>query len=95
MSCVAEVNPTIQNTASVSWKNISVGIVKAIPANDAANAHCIISVHLRFVDIMSINGLHTGFMTHGRYSHPVYNAMSVLDIPKRLYIITESVITAT
>ena len=71
MSCVADVNPTSQKIASVSWKKNGVGMENAIPARAKAMIHCIVSVHHRLVRIMSTNGLQNGFITHGRYSQPV------------------------
>ncbi len=55
-----------------------------MPARANAMIHCIDSVHQRFVCMMSTNGLQNGFITHGRYSQPVYRAMSVLGYAKAL-----------
>ena len=66
MSCVAEVKPTIQNMASVSWKNSGVGMVNAMPASAKAIIHCMVSVHQRLVRMMSTKGLQKGLITHGR-----------------------------
>jgi hypothetical protein len=52
-------------------------------------------IHHRLVLRISTNGLQKGLITHGRYNQLVYRAISVFDSPKRLYMITETVITAT
>jgi hypothetical protein len=54
-----------------------------------------LTIHQRLVFSKSTNGLQNGLITHGKYNQLVYKAMSVLDIPMRLYKITEMVITAT
>ena len=71
MSCVADVKPTSQKMASVSWKKNGVGMVKAMPASAKAMIHCMVSVHQRLVRIISTNGLQKGLITQGRYSQPV------------------------
>jgi hypothetical protein len=43
--------------------------------------------------MLSTNGLHRGFITHGRYSHEVYSASSVLLSPMLVYIIVDNAIT--
>ncbi len=70
-------------------------MVNATAAIAAAMTHCMANVHRRLVDIMSTNGLQKGFITHGRLSQPVYRAISVLEMPRRLYMMTDRVITAT
>ncbi len=66
MSWVAEVNPTIQNTASVRENHSGVGSAKAMPAKAAAMSHCMVRVQRRLVLMMSTKGLQKGLMTHGR-----------------------------
>ncbi len=70
-------------------------MVKAIPPNPAPISSCMLTIHQRLVFSKSTNGLQNGLMTHGKYNQLVYKAISVLDIPMRLYKITEMVITAT
>ena len=70
-------------------------MVKAMPANPAPTNSCMVTTHQRFVLNKSIKGLQKGLITHGKYNQLVYKAISVLDIPKRLYMITEIVMTAT
>ena len=53
------------------------------------------TVQRRLVPIRSTTGLHSGLMTQGRYSQLVYRAMSVLEMPRRLYMTTETLITMT
>ena len=43
----------------------------------------------------STTGDHNGLITHGRYSQLVYSAMSVLEMPRFLYRMTDSVIATT
>ncbi|MNR60914.1 hypothetical protein D3C85_1825170 [compost metagenome] len=50
---------------------------------------------VRLVPSNSTTGDHSGLITHGRYSQPVYSAISVLEMPVFLYIATDSVITTT
>ncbi len=66
MSWVADVKPTIQNTARVSWKKNGAGMKNAMPAMANAMIHCIARVHQRLVLMMSTNGLQKGLMTQGR-----------------------------
>ena len=70
-------------------------MVKAIPASPAPTKICMVTTHQRLVFSKSIKGLQNGLITQGRYNQLVYRAMSVLEIPSFLYIITEMVITAT
>ena len=42
-----------------------------------------------------MNGLHNGFIAQGKYSQLVYKAISVLEMPSLLYMITDTVITMT
>jgi hypothetical protein len=53
------------------------------------------TTHHRLVLSKSTNGLQNGFITQGKYNQLVYKAISVLEIPNRLYIITDMVMTAT
>ncbi len=62
---------TSQKKARVSLKNMSVGMVSAMPASAMASMNCMVVTHHRFVFSMSTNGLHSGFITHGKYSQPV------------------------
>ena len=71
MSWVAELNAINQKIANVHWKKCSVGTVKAIPANPAPISNCMVVVHQRLVFIKSMNGLHNGLMTQGKFSQPV------------------------
>ena len=54
---------------------------------------CIAIIHQRFVRIMSTNGLQRGLITHGRYSKLVYIAMSPLDIPMFVNMMTDMLLT--
>jgi len=94
MSCVADAKAISQNTAKVDWKKRSAGIRKAMPASPAPTNTCMATIHQRFVRIRSMNGLHNGLITHGKFSQPVYKATSVLEMPMRLYITNDNVITA-
>ena len=95
MSWVAELKASNQKKASDALKKNGCGIIKAMLANATAISDCMVTTHQRLVLMMSTNGLQSGLITHGRYSQLVYNAMSVLEIFIRLYMITASVITAT
>ncbi len=70
-------------------------MVSAIAAKPAPMSNCMATIQERLVFRMSTIGLQSGLMTHGRYSQLVYNAMSVFEMPSRLYMTTETVITAT
>ena len=66
MSCVAELKAISQKKHSVPCSQKSVGMVNATPPNAAPMSNCMVIIHQRFVLMMSTNGLHKGFMTHGR-----------------------------
>ena len=93
MSCVALLNAISQKNASDSCNHISVCSVSATPASAAPTSICITSIHQRFVFRLSTIGLHSGFITHGRYSHEVYSAISVFDSPMLVYITVDKTIT--
>ena len=59
--------------------------LKAIEINN-----CMLKNQFRLVPCKSINGLHKGFMTQGKYNKLVYNPMSSLLTPRFLYIKTET-----
>ena len=71
MSWVAELKATSQNTANVVWKKWLVGMVKAMPASPAPSSNWVVIIHHRLVRSRSINGLHRGLMTQGRFSQLV------------------------
>ena len=71
----------------------SVGIEKAIPAKLAPTINCVSIIQYLLVLIKSMNGLQKGFITHGKYSQLVYNAISEFDISSFLYSTTETIIT--
>ena len=52
------------------------------------------TTHHLFVLMISTKGLQNGLITHGRYSHPVYRAMSALLMPSLLNIVTDMTFTA-
>ena len=62
-------------------------------ANAADIIICIAVTHQRFVLMMSTNGLQRGLMTHGRYRRLVYIAISPLDMPILLNMITDILFT--
>ena len=70
-------------------------MANATMANTAPIAPCMTTVHSRLVPIRSTIGLHSGLITQGRYSQLVYSAMSVFEMPSRLYMMTETDITKT
>ena len=64
-----------------------------MPASEAPINACMVSTHQRLVFSKSINGLHSGLITQGRASHPVYNPTSASESPICIYITTESPVT--
>ena len=54
---------------------------------------CMAIIHHLLVLIMSTNGLQRGLMTHGRYRRLVYIAISPLDMPMLLNMITDMLFT--
>ena len=54
---------------------------------------CMAIIHHLLVLIMSTNGLQRGLMTHGRYRRLVYIAISPLDMPMLLNMITDILFT--
>jgi len=95
MSWVAEANAMIQNRNSDHWKKLLPRTENATSASTNATMNCIATTHSRLVRVMSTSGLHSGLITHGRYNQLVYSAMSVFEMPRRLYITTDIVITMT
>ena len=79
----------------VYWKKRSAGMVRATPASNTPTTACIHTIQRRLVPSRSTIGLHSGLITQGRYSQLVYRAMSVLEMPRRLYMMTETVMTIT
>ena len=71
MSCVALANAIRNRKAIEPWNHKAVGSVKAMPARALPISSCIASTHQRLVLRRSMNGLHNGFITHGRASQPV------------------------
>ena len=71
MSCVADANAMIQNRNSDHLKNALPCTEKATSASPNDTRNCISTTQNRFVRVMSTNGLHSGLMTHGRYSQLV------------------------
>ena len=55
----------------VPWNQKLALSVKATPASDEPISTCMASTHQRLVLQMSTNGLHSGFITHGRLSQLV------------------------
>ena len=55
--------------------------------------NCIMQVHHRLVLKTSTKGLHKGLRAQGKASKLVNKAKLALEIPKSLYIITETVTT--
>src|SRR3954464_13894324 len=95
MSWVADAKAISQNTASVSCRNLGAGTTSATPASAAPMTNCSSTIQRRLLPSRSTSGPHSGLMTHGRYSHAVSCAMSVLLTPRFLYSTTASVITVT
>ena len=58
-------------------------------------SNCIDKNHFLLVPYKSINGLHNGFITQGKYNKLVYKPISSLLIPRFLYINTETDIIIT
>ena len=54
---------------------------------------CMERIHHLFVLIISIKGLHRGFIVHGKYSKLVNKAISPLGIPIRVNMVTEILFT--
>ena len=94
MSWVAEKKAISQKNTSVDAKKKLVGNRKPTAAIAAAISHCIAITQWRFVLNRSTNGLQKGFITHGRYSHPVKKAISEMLTPMLTYISTVRVFTA-
>ena len=66
MSCVADRNAMIQNTANVPVKKKGAGSMNATAAMATPNSSCIPTIQVRLVLKMSTNGLQKGLMTQGR-----------------------------
>ena len=71
MSCVAALNASSQNTASVTRKKLSSGKVSATSANAAPINSSSHTIHQRLVRNISTNGDHKGLITKGKYSQLV------------------------
>ena len=56
---------------------------------------CMLTIQKRLVRNMSTKGAHKGLMTQGKYNQLVYRAISVLEIPSFLYMMTDRVMTTT
>ena len=105
MSCVADAKAVIQNSTRViensdTWvlpaaitSGLGFGRVSAVNAKATDMSTCIRITHQRFVRIMSTKGLQRGLITHGRYSKLVYIAMSPLDIPIFVNMMTDILFT--
>ena len=65
MSCVAELNASNQNNASVARKNAGAGTVNATEANTAPISNCVATIQSRFRPSSSTSGDHSGLITHG------------------------------
>ena len=81
MSCVAELKAISQKIARLIWKKCGRAVVRATSASAAPITSCKPTIQKRLVRYMSINGDHSGLITHGRYSQLVYRAISVLVKP--------------
>ena len=66
MSCVALAKAITQKKNSVPCNQNAVGMVNATPPNAAPMSSSMLIIHHRLVRMMSMNGLHSGFITHGR-----------------------------
>lgn len=95
MSWVAELNASNHKNAKEFLKKSSAGMVSATPPRPAPINNCIATIQARLVFRISTSGLQNGFMTQGKYSQLVYRAISVLDMPSRLYMMTDTAITTT
>ena len=84
-----------KNRTIESLKNPEVGMENATRANPSEIRNCIVTTQNRLVRVMSTNGLHSGFTTHGKFSKLVYSARSVFEIPIRLYMVTDITMTIT
>ena len=69
------------------------GSENATTANAADIMTCMETTHHLLVRIISTNGDHSGLITHGRYSNPVYMAISPFPMPSFLNMITEITFT--
>lgn len=95
MSWVAELNANNHKNANELLKKLSAGMVSATPPRPAPINNCIAIIQDRLVFRISTSGLQNGLITHGKYSQLVYKAISVFEIPRRLYMMTDTVITTT
>ena len=73
----------------------SPGNARATPARPAPISSCMPVIHSRLVFSTSTTGLQNGLITQGRYSQLVYRAISVFETSRRLYIVTDTIITIT
>ena len=101
MSWVAEANAVIQKIPSVT-KNRGAD-ENAVPGpcgsrkgrrnmvNDMST--CMAIIHQRLFFIRSMNGLHKGFITHGRYRRLVYSDIWPLGMPMSVNMTTDMVFT--
>ena len=95
MSWVALEKAITQKKNSDPCSQKWVGMVKATPPKAAPMSSCIDVIHQRLVLMRSMNGLHNGFIIHGRFSQPVYNANSVSVSPICIYITAATAVTST
>jgi len=85
----------IQKRNNDHLKKAGPWIENATSASPSDTRYCMAIIQNRLVRVISTNGLHSGLMTHGRYSQLVYSAISVLEMPNRLYMTTDMVMTIT
>ena len=98
---LADAKAVIQNRARVAKKRgvdaiaspVACGSINGRRIIAADIRSCIVTIHQRFVLMISTNGLHKGFITHGRYSKLVYIAISPLGIPILVNIMTDMLLT--
>ena len=69
------------------------GRLNATTANATDIIICMAIIHHLLVFMMSTNGLQRGLITHGRYRRLVYIAISPLDMPILLNMITDILFT--
>ena len=81
MSWVAEKKAMHANTDSVEAKKNEAGRHIATASIVMVMNSCMLSVHRRFVENMSTNGLQSGRMIQGSDSSPVHAVICGMDIP--------------
>src|ERR1035438_7123809 len=90
MSCVDEAKAMIQKRNKDHLKNADPRTEKATVASPNETRNCIATTQNRLVRVISTKGLHSGLMTHGKYS-PGKIKDSIPDLP----IVTLAEATAT